>query len=265
MIGRTTWTATAVAALLAAAIPVTAAASLSVIRVTDSAIQLPAGGLKAGIDELRIVGSGTRLHHLVFWRLHAGVSYAQFDRVFASPNGALARLVTAAGGNGQVDPGGATDLYLDLAQGRYAITDLTDGPTNEVRVTIGPARSKIRPPRSVGTIRAVAGDRFRLPPGFGRPGVYTFRNEDDELHEASLVRMKPGKTAPDLVRFLKGGGKGAYPVAAELGGFGALGGHLHGWMVLPALPHGAYALVCFIPDEHGVPHVAMGMIAGFTR
>ena len=103
-----------------------------------------------------------------------------------------------------------------------------------------------------------------MPRGFGRPGVYEFRNRDRETHELGLVKLAPGKRVKDLVNWVKNGRMGP-PPGVPIGGFGALHGGGHGWLVLPRLAHGRYALACFVPDAQGVPHVAMGMAAGFSR
>lgn len=83
--------------------------------------------------------------------------------------------------------------------------------------------------------------------------------------ECSLIAA--GKTVADLITWAKRGEHGLPPIDGLLhgvwGGFGALGGHRDGWFSIGTLPSGQYALVCFLPGAHGMPHLAMGMAARF--
>ncbi|MDQ6732421.1 MAG: hypothetical protein M3022_19565 [Actinomycetota bacterium] len=257
----------AAAAALAPTMAVAASSSpgRETIAVTDHAIKLPHSGLHSGINSIRILPSGHQVHHLVFWRLEAGVGYARFDAVLRSNTGNPEQLSSIEGGNGPVPPGTTLDLYLVLPAGHYAITDLVhDNVSTEIHTTVAKARTQQAPPRSIGTVDARRGvDRYRLSPGFGQPGVYKFRNLDPDTHEVAVVRLAPGKTVRDLINWAKH--PAGPPPATPVGGFGALHGHGHGWFVLPRLPHGHYAFACFISNAMGVSHLAMGMAAGFTR
>jgi hypothetical protein len=42
-----------------------------------------------------------------------------------------------------------------------------------------------------------------------------------------------------------------------------IGAHWTSWFALPRLAPGHYILGCFLPDDRGVLHAAMGMVAGF--
>ena len=85
---------------------------------------------------------------------------------------------------------------------------------------------------------------------------------DNETHEASIVKLATGKTVADLVSWAKHHEQGQPPITGA--GFGALGGHRQAWFTVGRLQPGSYAVVCFVPGPDGVPHVAMGMAAGFT-
>lgn len=256
---------TAAGLALMLTIPASGFAMRARIIVNDHAITLPKGGLQSGIDAVRIQSFGHQAHHLVFWRLKPGTSYAHFDSLLRSNTGDPQQVSTIEGGNGPLPPGTAGDFYLVLPAGRYAITDLVHGNvTTELHAQVAKSGTHQTPPGSIGTVDAKSGvDRYQVPKKFGRPGVYEFRNLDRDTHEASIVRLSPGKTVRDLINWAKH--PNGPPPAEPLGGFGALHGHGHGWFVLPRLPHGHYALVCFFPNAMGVPHLAMGMAAGFSR
>jgi hypothetical protein len=250
---------------LGTAVGAPGASKRATIKVSDRSITLPAGGLHTGINSLRILGSGTGRHHLAFWRLNPGVTYAQFDALLNSNTGDPETVSALEGGNGSVAPGTPVNVFLVLPAGQYAITDLVQGNvTTEIHTTVAQP-GRVRAPRSIGRVDARPKvDRYRVSRGFGRPGVYEFRNLDRETHELGLVKLAPGKSVKDLIKWAKAGGKGK-PPGRPIGGFGALHGGGHGWLALPRLAPGRYALACFVPDAQGVPHVAMGMAAGFTR
>lgn len=259
----------ALAATAALAPAIAGAASSSpdweTVAVTDHTIKLPHGGLHSGINPIRVLPSGHQFHHLIFWRLKPGTSYARFDALVRSNTGDPLQVSSIEGGNGPVAHGATVDLYLVLPPGKYAITDLVHhNVTTELHTTVTRIGTHQTPPRSIGTVDARRGtDRYQVPHAFGRPGVYEFRNMDRQPHEAAVVRLAPGKTVSDLINWAKQ--PAGPPPAKPIGGFGLLDGHGHGWFVLPRLPHGHYALACFFPNAMGVPHVAMGMAAGFTR
>lgn len=267
--GRGAMRLLALAATAALAPTIAVAASSSPVRetiaVTDHAIKLSHGGLHSGINSIRILPSGHQVHHLVFWRLKPGVSYVRFDAVLHSNTGNPEQVSSIEGGNGPVTPGTPVDLYLVLQTGKYAITDLVHGNVStEIHAAVTNMGTQQTPPRSIGTVDARRGvDSYRLSRGFGQPGVYEVRNLDRDTHEVAVVRLAPGKTVRDLINWAKH--PAGPPPATPIGGFGALHGGGHGWFVLPRLPHGHYALACFVPNAMGVPHLAMGMAAGFTR
>jgi uncharacterized cupredoxin-like copper-binding protein len=99
----------------------------------------------------------------------------------------------------------------------------------------------------------------------------TFDNADDAAHEAQIVRLAKGKTVDDLLADMKEGGEQA--AAADLAGdpeqmtYGSpalLYGGQKTEVVSDTIDAGNYAVLCFLPGPDGMPHVAMGMAAGFT-
>ncbi len=241
------------------------AGSLITARIDDRTVHF-SPALHAGFVQLHIVSTGNTPHHLLFWQLHRRVSFKQFDRVDASQNGNPFPLATLVGGNGQLAPGHTMDIWIHVAQGRIAIDDIPGGPGPGFHLDV-PTHSSgqnAKQPKTLGTVAAVHGDHYRLPPGFGRPGVWKFANRDNTPQEAMIIGLAAGKTAADVVSWVQHGKKGPPPISGADGGFGALGGHSHAWFTIGRLPPGHYAVVSFIPGPSGVPQVAMGMAAGFT-
>lgn len=226
--------------------------------------------LHAGLVRLHIVSTGVSPHSLLLWQLNRGVSFKTFDTVDSSQTGNPFTLARAIGGNGQLSPGKTMDIWIRVAKGRIAIDDTPagHGPGFHLDLAIQTSAPDLPTPRSLGTLAAVAGNRYRVPPGFGKAGTWEFANNDGEAHDATIVRLAPAKTVADLVRWAKGGRKGQPPIdglrTALEGGFGALQGHSHAWFTIGHLPAGHYAIACFIPGPNGMPHIAMGMAAPFT-
>lgn len=231
------------------------------ILVNDHSIQVPP--LHAGMAALRVVSAGHQPHHLMFLHLNQGISYARLNRALNGPGNSMP--ATAVGGNGPILPGMHVDIFLMLEAGRYLIVDMGHGNiTSEQRATVTAGTSSASLPVGRGTIVIPSGrNRYLLPSGFGAPGVYRFANRDNELHEATIVRLVPGKHVADLIAWAKAGRHGRPPMAAPMGGFGAIGGHQVGAFVLPRLAPGSYAVACFVPGSDGMPHLAMGMTAEF--
>jgi hypothetical protein len=232
------------------------------IRVDDRRITSPPR-VRAGYVDVRIVTSGKVHHHLAFWHLNAGVTVKRFTRALHSPAGPFA-LGTAVGGNAPM-PAGRLDTSMHLLPGTVVLADIVDGPTTRIasfEVVGQPAFT--RPPTAAGTI-VNKSFRFVLPARFGQPGVYRFKNVDQVAHDGVIYSLRDGKTAADLARWFRAGGKGRPPVVFErpLGGPGVTGSHWATWFKLPKLAAGRYVLGCFLPDDRGVPHAATGMVAGF--
>jgi hypothetical protein len=223
--------------------------------------------LHAGLLRLHIVSTGNEPHHLIFWQLNRGVTFKQFA---APQNQNISfKLAHVPGGNGQLPPGKTMDIWIRLTKGRLVVMDIPAGGKGFVReLTISRSGPSASVPTALGTVAALPTDRYRVPANFAAAGTWEFDNTDNGTHEASIVRLAPGKTVPDLISWAKHGEKGIPPIDGLQnglwGGFGALSGHSHAWFTHGTLPAGNYALVCFIPGPNGMPHLAMGMAAPFS-
>lgn len=98
-------------------------------------------------------------------------------------------------------------------------------------------------------------------------GLTTFKLTDagKEIHHAALIRLDSGKTYTDLMNGLKNMKPGAPPpgwvIAA--GGPNAVAPGSSSALTMVVQP-GNYAIVCFVPDAKGVPHVMSGMSKALT-
>ena len=95
-------------------------------------------------------------------------------------------------------------------------------------------------------------------------GLTTFRlvNRGPGLHHVQLVRFGEGKTFEDFMAALKAGGPPPKWVTMEGGPNPVELGDTSSTTL--TLEPGNYAMLCFIPDPDGVPHVAKGMVRPLT-
>ena len=98
-------------------------------------------------------------------------------------------------------------------------------------------------------------------------GLTTFRLSDTgkEIHHATLIKLDSGKTVNDLVTGIKNMKPGTPPPGWVIpsGGPNAVAPGSSVALTAVVQP-GNYAVVCFIPDSKGVPHVAHGMAKALT-
>ncbi len=98
-----------------------------------------------------------------------------------------------------------------------------------------------------------------------------FNNKGSLAHEMGLSRLKDGVTLDQMKALVMSQAPDAEQKAqalqvdpdTETGGPSILGPGLSEQVELP-LAAGHYVVTCFLPDQNGMPHVAMGMIGEFT-
>lgn len=90
--------------------------------------------------------------------------------------------------------------------------------------------------------------------------VFTLTNDDDVDHEALVLRFDDDTTTDDLLR----APGPSLPEGVTFIGQATIPDDADGTMVLADLPPGTYTIVCLLPDEEGLPHLASGMVAEFT-
>ena len=98
-------------------------------------------------------------------------------------------------------------------------------------------------------------------------GLTMFKLSDTgkELHHATLIKLDSGKTFNDLMEGMKNMKPGTPPPGWVIpaGGPNAAAPGSSSNLIMVLEP-GNYAIVCFIPDSKGVPHVAHGMAKALT-
>jgi uncharacterized cupredoxin-like copper-binding protein len=98
-------------------------------------------------------------------------------------------------------------------------------------------------------------------------GLTTFKLNDagKEMHHATLIKLDSGKTLNDLMTGIKNMKPGTPPPGWVIpsGGPNAVAPGNSVALTTVVQP-GNYAVVCFIPDSKGVPHVVHGMAKALT-
>ena len=104
---------------------------------------------------------------------------------------------------------------------------------------------------------------FRVPDTIPA-GLTTFRlvNQGKELHHASLVRLRDGKSVADFQAALMAAMKNHTPPPAWMGLAGGPNALTPGdtGTATQLLEPGSYLFVCWIPSADGTPHVMKGML-----
>ena len=234
------------------------------VTATDYAIEAP-DTLPAGAVELRLVNRGKEFHHLWVARLEHGRTASDLMAALRRP-GPLPSWVRDVGGPNAPAPGGESNATVSLAPGTYTLAclipskdgvpHLMKGMIHEVTV-VETGRSAHSP---VGDVTMTLHDySFAL----SQPlvaGTHTIevRNEAAQNHEIELIQLAPGKTAADVVAWLKDE-QGPLP-GRPIGGVAPLASREVAWFRADFEP-GRYLLICFVPDEKdGKSHFMHGMM-----
>lgn len=163
---------------------------------------------------------------------------------------------------GGTNTGGS--FYATLPVGRYLVVDTNMAKTTAAQIdilTVAGRTSNARLPRLTGVISAVKDMSWSpYPRAIRHAGILEFRNSATDTHFIVLAGLKPGKTVADVNKVLHGMESGR---KVFLPGPGFDSGIISPGVtndLTYSLPKGNYALMCFWPDEDGVPHALKGMV-----
>jgi len=158
-------------------------------------------------------------------------------------------------------------LSLAVAVAAGGCSPKDAGKPADTSAAPAPAPAAAAAPAAANVVNVVASDYKYDAPATIPAGLTTFHmtNNGKEPHQANLIRLDSGKTYNDLANAIKNMKPNAPPPGwvVTAGGPNAVapGGSADVTMNLAA---GNYAIVCFIPDAKGVPHVMKGMGQGIT-
>lgn len=231
--------------------------------------------LAAGWQNIVLRNDGAELHHIQFARLNDGVTPDQFFQALQEQGEAALALTTLTGGVGIIPPGTQSEVLVDLTQpGTYVllcfvtnaegVPHLALGMTDVLQV-VGEAASGDAAAEPTADIEVRMRDfAFTMPTSVSTgEHVWKVVNDGPQPHEMALMKLNDGVTLEQFMASLAAEDESAMP-ATPIGGAQALSIGLSSFVTYDLEP-GEYVALCFVPDpKTGQPHVALGMVAGFT-
>jgi hypothetical protein len=169
----------------------------------------------------------------------------------------------AALGGAPVSPG--SDFWQVLRSGTYYLVDVAAQnltPSEVAVLHVSGSTSTRSVPKSSNEIRAINDMEWSSQPASIRNhGLLRFDNDAKDYHFIDLIQVKPGVTRAQILKILQSNGDPS-GIFVKNGGEYSTGVLSPGTSQLSTydLPKGHYALLCFWPDDNGVPHAVMGMV-----
>ena len=246
-----------------------AAPAVVAVKASDFAFEAPAE-IPSGLTTFKLTNDSKGFHHMLIVRLDSGKTLADLGEAMKKP-GPFPVWAVPIGGPNAPSPTQESNATLDLQPGNYALLCLVDTPggvphfakgmTRALTVTASTAPAAAAPTADIAMSLKEYGFDLSKPVTAG-PHTFEVRNTGAQDHEVEVVKLEPGKTANDLVKWvLKPEGP---PPGSAVGG--ALVGKTGAPVYFTAdFAPGSYALICFIPDaKDGKPHYEHGMSLAFT-
>lgn len=235
------------------------------VHARDYAFDAP-NEMPAGMTTFRLVNDGKTLHHMVILRLDSGKTLADLQKAFQHP-GPPPGWIVPAGGPNAPDPGSVSNATVEMAPGNYVLMCFIDFPGGVPHftkgmihsLTVNPSTTTAPPPKP-DVVVTLSDYKFDITGPATVAGKHTFevRGAPGQPHELELFRLEPGKTADDVVAWIRDM-KGPPPVHG-VGGVLPAGPGVPVYFTADMAP-GRYALFCFLADaKDGKPHFTHGMI-----
>lgn len=247
----------------------TAAANEVTITATDYKFDAPSE-IPAGLTNMRMVDNGKEIHHATLIKLEEGKT---FDDLMAGiknmkPGTPPPGWVIPAGGPNAVTPGSTSELTMVLEPGNYAIVCFIPDAKGVPHVAHGMSKALTVTPNANANMTEPTADitvtmsdykwDFSQPLTAGRHTIKLI-TAPGQPHEFTLFQLTPGKTAPDILKFVESGMRGS-PPARPIGGVAGVAANRASYYTVDIQP-GDYAIICFLEDaKDGKPHFVHGMV-----
>ncbi len=228
--------------------------------------------ISSGWTTFRFTNRGNEPHHMVVVRLEDGHTVTDLKAELANFK-PLPEWTTELGGPNAPNPGGGvSNATLYLEPGNYALMCMVPSPKDQMQhfmkgmiwpLTV--TKETTGSPAPEADIEITLSDyAFELSTPI-TPGEHTIRvtnNATTQPHEVELVRLMPGKSVKEVVRWVhKPQGP---PPARFIGGVSDLSPGESAFFTAQFKP-GEYAWICFVPDyKDRKPHFMHGMMEQFT-
>jgi hypothetical protein len=240
-----------------------------VVTATDYAFDAP-DTIAAGPVTFRLRQRGEDFHELSVVRLGPGVTMADIVRDVAAKR--QTKGIVQLGGVAAVAPHGDGSVTLELTPGHYVIMCGVPDKSGVPHAAKGMLRAMTVVDPAAGAAPAVLAHAdvtismtdyhfaFSAPLAAGSH-VIRVRNAGTQPHMLLLMRLQPGKTAQDVVTWVKT--RQGPPPAIALGGIAEMDTG-HEALAPFDLTPGHYAVMCFSDAPDGKSHVDHGMAQEVT-
>ena len=223
--------------------------------------------LKGGLTEITMKNTGKFGVDLELLGVQGGHTDDDFKKALAGDG--PPKWISGAGGVATTAPGGTNFVLANLDKGNYYWTVSSTGeelngkqPLGKLSVT--GAKSASEPSGGTATITT---KEYGFQTKGLKAGVnsVTAINGGKEWHHVIMAKIKAGKTIADVKKELTGNLQGP-PQSIDDASTQAMPIMNPGvtYVTQITLQKGSYALVCFLPDKNGKPHVMLGMINEVT-
>jgi hypothetical protein len=241
------------------------APSVITVHATDFAFDAP-DHLPAGVTTLRLMNEGPGIHHLTIVRLDDDKGVPDLAVALQHP-GRLPPWAVMIGGPDAVAAGGEATATVRLVAGNYALVCFVDVPGGVPHFARGMLRALTVTPASgpeaslpTPDVTITLSDYAFAVSGSLKAGhhVIEVRAQPGQPHEMELIRLDAGKTADQMVRWVKD--MQGPPPGHLVGGIAPVVAGSSAYLTLDLDP-GTYVLACFLPDaSDGQSHITHGMI-----
>ena len=226
--------------------------------------------IPAGMTTFRLINDGPGFHHMQIVRLDSGKTMADFEAAFKK-KGPPPNWIVMVGGPNAPSPEMEANATLEMTPGNYALVcfvDIPEGMPHAAKgmvlpLTVREAAGATAKAPEADVVMTLADYNFQLSkPLVAGKQTIEVRTAMGQPHEVELIKLAPGKTAQDMLGWMKNM-KG--PPPGE--GIGGVAGVVAGTPVYFSadLTPGDYVLICFLPDaKDGKPHFTKGMMQVVT-
>jgi hypothetical protein len=238
------------------------------VETFDFAFRAPATA-RAGFVRARVVNRGPSPHHLLFTKVPDTSSIATLYKAITT--GSTNLVLKDWGGPNITARGDSSEAIVELKPGRYLLTCWMMGTDKREHVMSG-MMSLVDVKRFPGgpvpnadlILRAKDYSLdFSSAPTRGHHLV-RLENSGPQEHDVQIVKLRPGETVAQLLKWANAGLIGAPPVGVLAGGATGIDKGNRVWFPLDLTP-GRYAMFCFVPDrKDNKPHLLHGMLREFT-
>lgn len=240
---------------------------------TDYAFDGP-DTLTAGWNRISLQNEGGELHHGQLLRLPPDKSMEDLMAAMQENPDHPPAWLAYEGGPGVYVPGEGGAATVELEAGNYVlicvlpdaegVPHVAHGMMKPVTVEEGDGASPEEPVTADVTMD-LQDYSFTLSEEI-TAGSHTFRvkNSGSEPHEVAVVKLAPGATAQDFIAAFAPDAPPGPPPGRPIGGLQVIDPGGAGYFSTEFESGATYALICFHPNDEGVPHLALGMVQEFV-